>query len=181
MLSGNLASFQAWDAVTPHQPGRATALPPTLARRFLANRDNNMRYVALNILARVVAVDLPAVQRHRSTVVDCVKDADVSIRRCARGPPRGRPLLDAGSLCPRGAAQDVSTPGARGPPGAAPCSTRAPSCVCGGCPGRRLSSGTALQPHGQRNVSAQARRWLLVRVAVQPRGQQDVSMEHRSG
>ena len=42
-----------------------------------------MRYVALNILARVVSVDLQAVQRHRSTVVDCVKDADVSIRRCA--------------------------------------------------------------------------------------------------
>lgn len=40
-----------------------------------------MRYVALNILAKVVSVDLQAVQRHRSTVVDCVKDADVSIRR----------------------------------------------------------------------------------------------------
>lgn len=49
--------------------------------RFLSNRDNNMRYVALNILAKVVSVDLQAVQRHRSTVVDCVKDADVSIRR----------------------------------------------------------------------------------------------------
>ena len=54
-----------------------------VARSFLGNRDNNMRYVALNILARVVAVDLAAVQRHRATVVDCVKDADVSIRRCA--------------------------------------------------------------------------------------------------
>jgi AP-1 complex subunit gamma-1 len=40
-----------------------------------------MRYVALNILAKVVSVDLQAVQRHRSTIVDCVKDADVSIRR----------------------------------------------------------------------------------------------------
>ena len=60
---------------------QANHLAGCCARRFLANRDNNMRYVALNILARVVAVDLPAVQRHRSTVVDCVKDADVSIRR----------------------------------------------------------------------------------------------------
>ena len=54
-----------------------------------------MRYVALNTLARVVAVDTQAVQRHRATIVDCVKDADVSIRRCAAppaqpdwGPPR---------------------------------------------------------------------------------------------
>ncbi len=39
-------------------------------RRFLGNRDNNMRYVALNTLARVVAVDTQAVQRHRATIVD---------------------------------------------------------------------------------------------------------------
>ncbi len=45
-------------------------------------RDNNIRYVALNTLAKVVGVDTQAVQRHRTTVVECVKDADVSIR-CA--------------------------------------------------------------------------------------------------
>ena len=72
------------------------------------------------------------------------------------GPPPGPPPARRRLPVSARAAQDVSTPGARGPPGAAPCSTRAPSCVCGGCPGRRLSSGTALQPHGQRNVSAQA-------------------------
>jgi AP-1 complex subunit gamma-1 len=49
----------------------------------LANKDNNIRYVALNTLARVVSVDTQAVQRHRQTIVDCVKDADVSIRRSA--------------------------------------------------------------------------------------------------
>jgi hypothetical protein len=35
------------------------------------------------ILPQVVAVDTQAVQRHRATIVDCVKDADVSIRRRA--------------------------------------------------------------------------------------------------
>jgi AP-1 complex subunit gamma-1 len=35
------------------------------------------------LFAQVVAVDTQAVQRHRATIVDCVKDADVSIRRRA--------------------------------------------------------------------------------------------------
>jgi len=67
--------------------------------RFLLNKDNNIRYVALNTLARCIAEakqharenedasdDGPnsaaaALQRHRSTVVDCLKDPDISIRQ----------------------------------------------------------------------------------------------------
>jgi AP-1 complex subunit gamma-1 len=67
--------------------------------RFLLNRDNNIRYVALNTLARCIVEQkqsgreiegaesansaASALQRHRSTVVDCLKDPDVSIRQRA--------------------------------------------------------------------------------------------------
>lgn len=68
--------------------------------RFLLNRDNNIRYVALNTLAKCIVeqkqsgreiggdVDstnsaMSALQRHRTTVVDCLKDPDVSIRQRA--------------------------------------------------------------------------------------------------
>ncbi len=51
--------------------------------KFLANKDNNIRYVALNTLSKVVAVEPSAVQRHRNTILDCLRDPDISIRRRA--------------------------------------------------------------------------------------------------
>lgn len=63
--------------------GGLRVLAVNILGRFLANRDNNMRYVALNTLTKVVVVDTQAVQRHRATIVSCVKDADNSIRKRA--------------------------------------------------------------------------------------------------
>nr|XP_025863336.1 AP-1 complex subunit gamma-like 2 isoform X2 [Vulpes vulpes] len=51
--------------------------------RFLLNSDKNIRYVALTSLLRMVQSDHSAVQRHRPTVVECLREVDASLRRRA--------------------------------------------------------------------------------------------------
>ncbi len=47
------------------------------------NNDKNIRYIALNTLLKSVAVENAAVQRHRGTVLECLKDPDQTIRKRA--------------------------------------------------------------------------------------------------
>ncbi|OIW14353.1 hypothetical protein TanjilG_31243 [Lupinus angustifolius] len=53
--------------------GGLRVLAINILGRFLSNRDNNIRYVALNMLMRGVTIDAQAVQRHRATILECVK------------------------------------------------------------------------------------------------------------
>lgn len=82
--AGNAVLYEAVQTIMAIESiGGLRVLAVNILGRFLSHRDNNMRYVALNTLTKVVAVDTQAVQRHRATIVSCVKDADNSIRKRA--------------------------------------------------------------------------------------------------
>eukprot|EP01022_Parablepharisma_sp_SALTPOND_P007978 TRINITY_DN135012_c3_g1_i1.p1 TRINITY_DN135012_c3_g1~~TRINITY_DN135012_c3_g1_i1.p1 ORF type:complete len:927 (+),score=69.32 TRINITY_DN135012_c3_g1_i1:4744-7524(+) len=51
--------------------------------KFLSHKDSNTRYISLNLLKKVVQLDYDAVQRHKATILDCVKENDISIRKGA--------------------------------------------------------------------------------------------------
>lgn len=62
-----------------------SSLDPAAARRSAgtAQPARECRYVALNTLLNSAKTDLASVQRHRAMIVECVKDADSTIRRRA--------------------------------------------------------------------------------------------------
>ncbi|KAJ2580665.1 clathrin associated protein complex large subunit [Coemansia sp. RSA 1836] len=68
-------------AIPSEQALRVLAI--NLLGKFLGNRDNNVRYVALATLSAAVITEAPSVQRHRATVIQCLRDNDISIRRRA--------------------------------------------------------------------------------------------------
>ncbi|XP_027152572.1 AP-1 complex subunit gamma-2-like [Coffea eugenioides] len=82
--AGNAILYQCVAAIMSIEDnGGLRVLAINILGRFLSNRDNNIRYVALNMLMRAITVDSQAVQRHRATILECVKDSDASIRKRA--------------------------------------------------------------------------------------------------
>uniref|UniRef100_A0A668AW00 Adaptor related protein complex 1 subunit gamma 2 n=1 Tax=Myripristis murdjan TaxID=586833 RepID=A0A668AW00_9TELE len=62
---------------------QTTVLAVNILGRFLLNNDRNIRYISMTSLQKIVVTDHNAVQRHRGTIVDCLKDPDASVKRRA--------------------------------------------------------------------------------------------------
>ncbi|CAA2988677.1 AP-1 complex subunit gamma-2-like [Olea europaea subsp. europaea] len=82
--AGNAILYECVSTImTIEENGGLRVLAVNILGRFLSSRDNNIRYVALNMLMKAIALDSQAVQRHRATILECVKDSDASIRKRA--------------------------------------------------------------------------------------------------
>lgn len=51
--------------------------------KFLSQKDYNSKYCALFMLKQVVNHDMNAVQKHRQTILDCMKESDISVKQLA--------------------------------------------------------------------------------------------------
>ncbi|XP_028801850.1 AP-1 complex subunit gamma-2 isoform X1 [Neltuma alba] len=83
-VAGNAILYECVQTImSVEDSGGLRVLAINILGRFLSNRDNNIRYVALNMLMKAVTADAQAVQRHRATILECVKDSDASIQKRA--------------------------------------------------------------------------------------------------
>lgn len=81
---GNAVLYEAVQTIFSIEADSALrVLGVNILVKFLSNRDNNTRYVALNTLLQVIESEPTAVQRHQATIIDCLQDSDISIRRRA--------------------------------------------------------------------------------------------------
>ncbi|KAL4432313.1 hypothetical protein ABPG74_011072 [Tetrahymena malaccensis] len=51
--------------------------------KFLSQKDYNSKYCALFMLKQVVNHDINAVQKHKQTILDCMKESDISVKQLA--------------------------------------------------------------------------------------------------
>ena len=58
-------------------------LSANIMGRFLLNSENNLKYVALNTLSKFLNIDETIVQRHKITILGCLKDSDIIIKKQA--------------------------------------------------------------------------------------------------
>ncbi|MCQ2973100.1 MAG: AP-1 complex subunit gamma [archaeon] len=49
--------------------------------QFLANKDNNYKYLALNTLNDIAKIDIETVQKHKNVILEFLKDPDIAIKR----------------------------------------------------------------------------------------------------
>ncbi|XP_054989956.1 AP-1 complex subunit gamma-like 2 isoform X5 [Sorex araneus] len=82
--AGNAVLFETVLTIMDiHSAAGLRVLAVNILGRFLLNNDKNIRYVALTSLLRLVQTDHSAVQRHRPTVVECLREPDASLGRRA--------------------------------------------------------------------------------------------------
>ena len=83
--SGNAVLYECVQTIMgiPGADAGLRVLGVNILGKFLTNKDSNVKYVALSMLHKVVQIDSKSVQRHRTIVMECLRDSDLAIRKQA--------------------------------------------------------------------------------------------------
>ncbi|CDI78433.1 gamma-adaptin, putative [Eimeria acervulina] len=80
--AGNSVLFECVRSILALQTDQGLrVLAVNILSRFLSSREPNLKYVAIDLLQQLLRQNPAAVSRHRDTLLECLKDADSSIRR----------------------------------------------------------------------------------------------------
>eukprot|EP01017_Pseudomicrothorax_dubius_P015125 TRINITY_DN1756_c0_g2_i2.p1 TRINITY_DN1756_c0_g2~~TRINITY_DN1756_c0_g2_i2.p1 ORF type:complete len:885 (+),score=241.38 TRINITY_DN1756_c0_g2_i2:41-2695(+) len=82
--TGNAVLYEAVKTIMAiNSPQSLRALGINVLGKFLANKDNNSKYVSLSALSKVLRHDLAAVQKHKGIILECLAENDLSVKRQA--------------------------------------------------------------------------------------------------
>lgn len=56
-------------------------LASNILGKFLSNKDNNYKYIAMDSLQEIAKIDLPLVQKHKTMILEFLNDNDIAIKR----------------------------------------------------------------------------------------------------
>mmetsp|Transcript_28820 Transcript_28820/g.33278 ORF Transcript_28820/g.33278 Transcript_28820/m.33278 type:complete len:897 (+) Transcript_28820:42-2732(+) len=82
--TGNAVLFECVTTIlTIESSNTLRTLAVNILAKFLASKESNSKYVSLVSLQRVVRIDQATVQKHKNTILDCLRENDISIKRHA--------------------------------------------------------------------------------------------------
>ena len=80
--TGNSVLYELVRCIFSYESSKSLkGLGGSILGQFLANKDNNYKYLALNTLSDIAKIDIDTVQKHKNVILEFLKDPDIAIKR----------------------------------------------------------------------------------------------------
>ncbi|MCQ2964875.1 MAG: AP-1 complex subunit gamma [archaeon] len=80
--TGNSVLYELVRCIFSYESSKSLkGLGGSILGQFLANKDNNYKYLALNTLNDIAKIDIETVQKHKNVILEFLKDPDIAIKR----------------------------------------------------------------------------------------------------
>lgn len=80
--TGNAVLYELVRTIFSYESsGALRVLASNILGKFLTNKDNNYKYIAMDSLQDIARIDLPLVQKHKNIILEFLNDNDIAIKR----------------------------------------------------------------------------------------------------